>query len=157
MEVTGDQTGTPQDRVRRPTVAVEDPDAVADRPARGMHHHLPGQVANEADIVIPEHDLYRGPLREEASEEAEHDGSQGRRGAHDRVLYIARNHQPFGSVLVEQLLKAVPEELGRPFRWTSGPVETPPEPEMEIGDDDRPAVARAGTPQQESGDVRYRL
>jgi len=154
--MSGDDPGRPQDAVRWPSVAVEDPDSVANHPARRVDDDLSREVPDEADVVIPEHDLHSNALGEYACEEIEDNRTQGRRDAHDRVLHVARDQEGRRSILLEDPQESCDEGVGRAFGRAAGAVAARPESEVQVGDEERASPLRLRAPQEERGLVKDR-
>lgn len=130
-------------------MAVKDSHPVPEETARRVNAHLSRQVPDDADVVVPEHDLDRDPGREERGEEPEEDGTKRGRGPHDGVFHVAGDHQRRRVILAQDPEESLGEELGGTFGRPTGPVRTSPEPEMEVGDDDGAGSAFAPAPEQE--------
>jgi hypothetical protein len=75
MEMARDQPGSPQDRIRRPSMTVEDPDAAVHHPARRMNENFPREVPDDPHVVIAENQLDGEVFAQELGKEVEDDGA----------------------------------------------------------------------------------
>jgi len=94
MQVADDQPLAPQDRARRPAVAVKDADALARDARGGVDDDLPWEMPGQSDIVVARYEFDREVLFQEPCEERKDDGAQRRRSAHDGMLGVAGDHDP---------------------------------------------------------------
>ena len=138
MEVTGDERRGAEDGVRRPPVPVEDPDAPAYEPGRRMHGDLAGEVANDADVVVPQDQVDGKTLAEQLREEVEDDRAENGRGADDRVFCVPGDDHSVRPVGPGELDQSLREPVRGPLWRAERPRGGAAEPEVDVRDDDRP-------------------
>jgi len=132
---------------------VEDPNAFPDEPGRGMHLHLPGKMADDPDVVIPEDEVDSETLTQEFGEEVEHDRTKDRGRPNDRVFRVARHDHPTCPVRASERDEPLRETVGRPLGRTPGPLGRAAEPEVDVRHDDRPCGRSAVGLEEERGRV----
>jgi len=108
-------------------VAVEDPHVTVHDPRRGVDDHLAGEMADDADVVVPEDQLHGQPLAEELGEEVENDRSERGRGPDDRVFRVARDDDPLRPGRAGELDQPFCEEVGRALGRTERTLGRAPE------------------------------
>lgn len=114
---------------------VEDSDTLEDDPVRRMNGDFAGEVADQAHIVIAEHDLHGEIFAQQLRKEREDDRTEGRGEANDRVLYVARDDQRPCTVFSSQTDQSPREGLGGSLGRAPRTVRAAPEAEMQVRDD----------------------
>ncbi len=155
MQVAGDQGPRREDRRRRPAVAVEDADPIRQEPARRVHDHLPRKVADQADVVVSDHDLREDPGVEKRREEVEDNRPEPRGNADDRVLDVARDDQATDPERPGQAQRCLRQLRRRRARGAPRRLRRRAEAEVKVGEDHGvPSPGRHA--ERESGLVRHR-
>ncbi len=136
--MAGDQGRGLEDAVRGPAVAMKDAHAISNHAGRRVDDHFARKVGYEADVMIAEDQLYRQPRREDRSEKLEQHRSQGSRDAHNRMLHVARDHDPGRSPRGRSREEFVRKTACRAFRQTFGSRFSGAEAQVKVGDDKEP-------------------
>jgi hypothetical protein len=137
MEMTGDKCGCFEHLIRGPPMAVKDADSITNHAGGGMHIDLAGEVGNDPHIVVPEHELYFEADRQYRGKEVEKYGPERPGNPDNRMLRIARDHNPRGMREGGRRRELRRQRFGRSFWQTAGIRPTGAQAQMQIRDDEK--------------------
>jgi putative transcriptional regulator len=161
VQVAGDQSVGPEDRLRGPPVSVEDPDPVPEEPVGGMDRHFAREMGREPDVVVSEYDVDLDPGREEVGEHAEECRAKRARSAHDRMLHVPRHDEATDPARIAGGEESIPDRSRGTLGGSRGAALAGRQAQVEVGHDEpRPGVARGVDADDreaaERGDLRLR-